>query len=307
MLRNMFRRILVFIKYLCFSDDYFPFTNGFRNACCTKFQFFLGLLFFCGLIQAVNVNTRLENRHTQSDFFPSTHWTVVLAAGRSQTAPEIAEAALAELCQTYWAPLYSFVRSRGYTVHDAQDLTQSFFAYLLEHKIYARVERQKGKFRSFLLASLKNFLADAADRERTLKRGGAQNFLPLNEEQVEGAESLFQTHSGTSNEDRLFDRSWAEALIAAGLERLSADYKGESKEKLFNELRIFVAGGADPLPSYAELSDRLGMTQSTLRSHVTRLRARYREALRTEVRRTVDTEAQVEEELHELLHLLVEG
>jgi RNA polymerase sigma factor (sigma-70 family) len=268
---------------------------------------FRGLLFCCGLIQAVNVNTRLENRHAQSDFFPSTHWTVVFAAGRSQTEPEIAEAALAELCQTYWAPLYSFVRSRGYTVHDAQDLTQSFFAYLLEHKIYARVERQKGKFRSFLLASLKNFLTHAADRERALKRGGAQNFLPLHEEQVEEAESLFQTHSGTSNEDRLFDRSWAEALIAAGLERLSADYKGESKEKLFNELRIFLAGGADPLPSYAELSDRLGMTQSTLRSHVTRLRARYREALRTEVRRTVDTEAQVEEEFHELLHLLVEG
>ena len=231
----------------------------------------------------------------------------MLAAGRSQTEPEIAEAALAELCQTYWAPLYTFVRSRGYTLHDAQDLTQSFFAYLLEHKIYARVERQKGKFRSFLLASLKNFLTHAADRERTLKRGGAQNFLPLNEEQVEEAESLFQTHSGTSSEDWLFDRSWAEALIAAGLERLSAEYKGESKEKLFNELRIFVAGGADPLPTYAELADRLGITQSTLRSHVTRLRARYREALRTEVRRTVDIETHVEEELHELLHLLMEG
>jgi len=91
------------------------------------------------------------------------------------------------------------------------------------------------------------------------------------------------------------------------LERLSAEYKGESKEKLFNELRIFVAGGADPLPTYAELADRLGITQSTLRSHVTRLRARYREALRTEVRRTVDIETQVEEELHELLHLLMEG
>ena len=107
----------------------------------------------------------------------------------------------AELCQTYWAPLYSFVRSRGYTVHDAQDLTQSFFAYLIEHKIYARVDRQKGKFRSFLLASLKNFLADASDRERTLKRGGGQDFLPLHEEQIEEAESLFQSHSSTSNED----------------------------------------------------------------------------------------------------------
>jgi RNA polymerase sigma factor (sigma-70 family) len=268
---------------------------------------FRGLLFCCGLIQAVNVNTRLKNRHTQSDFFPSTHWTVVLAAGRSQAEPESAEAALAELCHTYWAPLYSFVRSRTYNVHDAQDLTQSFFAYLLKHRIYARVERQKGKFRAFLLASLKNFLAHAADRKRTLQRGGGQEFLPLHEEQVKEAESLFQTYSTTSSEDRLFDRSWAEALIAAGLERLSAEYKGESKEKLFNELRIFVAGGADPLPSYAELADRLGIPESTLRSHVTRLRARYREALRAEVRRTVDTETQVEQELHELLQVLMKS
>jgi len=228
----------------------------------------------------------------------------VLAAGRSQAEPELARAALAELCQTYWAPLYNFVRSRGYTVDDAQDLTQSFFAYLIERKIYARVDRQKGKFRSFLLASLKNFLADASDRERTLKRGGRQVFLPLQEQQVENAESIFQTHSSTSGEDQLFDRSWAEALIAAGLERLSADYKGEAKEKLFNELRIFLTSGAEPLPSYAELATRLGMTESTLRTNVTRLRARYRRVLRAEVRRTVDTEAEVDEELHELLRVL---
>jgi len=250
------------------------------------------------------VKTLAENGSRQSELFPSTHWSVVLAAGRSQAEPELARAALAELCQTYWAPLYNFVRSRGYTVDDAQDLTQSFFAYLIERKIYARVDRQKGKFRSFLLASLKNFLADASDREGTLKRGGRQVFLPLHEQQVEDAESIFQNYSSTSNEDRLFDRSWAEALIAAGLERLSADYKNEAKEKLFNELRIFLTRGAEPLPSYAELATRLGMTESTLRSHVTRLRARYRQVLRAEVRRTVDTETEVDEELHELLRVL---
>jgi RNA polymerase sigma factor (sigma-70 family) len=269
--------------------------------------FFVACFSSAVLIQAVNVNTRVGNGRGQSDLFPSTHWSVVLEAGRSQPEPEIAQAALTELCQTYWAPLYSFVRSRGYTVHDAQDLTQSFFAYLLEHKIYARVDRQKGKFRSFLLACLKNFLAHAAARERALERGGGQDFLPLHEEQAKEAESLFQTHSTASSEDRLFDRSWAEALLAAGLERLSADYKGESKEKLFNELRIFVAGGADPPPTYAELADRLGIAESTLRSHVTRLRARYREALRAEVRRTVHTETQVDEELQELLHVLTES
>ena len=247
------------------------------------------------------------NGNARSNLFPSTHWSAVLAAGRSQVDPEIAQAALAELCQAYWTPLYSFVRSRGQSVHDAQDITQSFFAYLIEQKIYTRVDQQKGRFRSFLLASMKNFLADASDRQRALKRGGGQNFLPLHEQQVKEAESLFQTHSGTGNDDEIFDRSWAEALVAAGLERLSADYKSDSKEKLFNELRVFLISGADPLPTYAELAARLGITESTLRSHVTRLRARYREVLRAQVRRTVDTEAEVDEELHALLHALTGG
>ena len=255
---------------------------------------------------AGNLSTGTVDGQGHSDVFPSTHWSVVLAAGKSHAEPEIARIALAELCQVYWMPLYGFVRSRGYTLHDAQDLTQGFFAYVLEHKVYARVDRRKGRFRSFLLASLKNYLADAVDRERTLKRGGAQIFLPLHEEQVQEAEALFQTHSGMNNEDRLFDRSWAEALVCAALERVSADYKRDAKEQLFRELRIFIAGGAEDPPTYAELTDRLGITESTLRSHVTRLRARYREALRTEVRRTVESEKQVEQELHELLHVLTE-
>jgi RNA polymerase sigma-70 factor (ECF subfamily) len=258
------------------------------------------------LKEAVDLNTRAGSGQGHSDVFPSTHWSVVLAAGKNQAESEMAGVALAELCQVYWAPLYGFVRSRGHAVHDAQDLTQSFFAYVLEHKVYARVDRRKGRFRSFLLASFKNFLADAADKERTLKRGGAQIFLPLHEDQVQEAESLFQTHSGISNEDRVFDRGWAEALVAAALERLSVEYKRDAKEQLFNELRIFIAGGAEQPPTYAELTARLGITESTLRSHVARLRARYREALRTEVRRTVDNEKQVDQELRELLHVLTE-
>jgi RNA polymerase sigma-70 factor (ECF subfamily) len=269
--------------------------------------FSVACFFSAVLVQTGKVKTLVGNGDTRNDLFPSTHWSVVLAAGKSQAEPETSQAALAELCQTYWAPLYSFVRSRGYSVHDAQDLTQSFFAHLLEHKIYARVDRRKGKFRSFLLASVKNFLTHEADRARTLKRGGGHDFLPLHEDLTKEAESLFQTHSNASNEDCLFDRSWAEALLAAGLERLSADYKGESKEKLFKELRIFVAGGADRLPTYAELTDRLKIAESTLRSHVTRLRARYLEALRAEVRQTVHTETQVDEELRELIHVLTEG
>jgi RNA polymerase sigma factor (sigma-70 family) len=245
-----------------------------------------------------------EDGCLQSDFFPSTHWSVVLAAARTQAEPMVAEAALAELCQTYWAPLYGFVRSRGYSVHDAQDLTQSFFAYLIERKIYTRVERQKGRFRSFLLASLKNFLADAYDREHRLKRGGGHELLPLHEEQIKEAESLFQDQRKARTEEQIFDRSWAEALVTACLERLSANYKSEAKERLFGELRVFLAGSGEPLPSYSDLADRLDMTESTLRSHVTRLRARYREVLRGEVRRTVDTEAEVDDELRELLRVL---
>ncbi len=262
------------------------------------------------LIQTADVKTLAGNRHGRSDFFPPTHWSLVVAAGRSQAEPEIAQAALAELCQTYWGPLYSFVRTRGYTAHDAQDLTQSFFAYLIEHKIYARVDREKGKFRSFLLASLKNFLGHAYDREQTLKRGGSRDFLPLNDARAEAAESLFQTHFGSAEPDgegRVFERSWAEALVEAGLERLSAQQKAEGKEKLFKELRIFLTGSANPLPTYDDLAVRLSLPASTLRSHISRLRARYREFLRAEVRRTVDTEAQVDEELHELLRVLTRG
>ena len=259
------------------------------------------------LIKIVKVNTREGNGHGVPDLFPSTHWSVVLAAGRSEAEPEIAGVALAELCQIYWAPLYSFVRSRGYAMEDAQDLTQSFFAYLIEHKIYARADRTKGKFRSFLLASLKNFLGHAYDREQTLKRGGSLDFLPLDDTRAKAAESLFQTHfvsAEPAGEDRVFERTWAEALVRVGLERLAAEQKAEGKHKLFEELRIFLTSSPNPLPTYDDLAVRLSLPPSTLRSHVTRLRARYRELLRAEVRRTVDTEAEVDGELHWLFRVL---
>lgn len=246
-------------------------------------------------------------RQGQSDPFAPTHWSVIVAAGRSDSEPESARVALGELCQTYWTPLYTFVRSRGYSVHEAQDLTQSFFVYLIEHEIYAQADRAKGRFRSFMLAALKNFLANAYAYAHTLKRGGGQDFLPLDEERAEAAESLFQTHFADgepSGEDRLFERSWAEALVRAGLGRLSAEYQTEGKQTLFQQLRIFLTGSSDPLPAYDQLAAKMGLPASTLRSHVTRLRMRYRELLRAEVRQTVETEAEVDEELHELFRVL---
>jgi RNA polymerase sigma-70 factor (ECF subfamily) len=230
---------------------------------------------------------------------------MIVAAGSGEA--EKARVALAELCQTYWAPLYTFVRRRGYSVHDAQDLTQSFFAHLIEQEIYARTERTKGRFRSFLLTSLKNFLSDAYTHAHRLKRGGTQDLLPLDESRAEAAESLFQTQaaaSGEHAEDCLYERSWAEALVAVALNRLAVEQTSEGKRRLFQPLRVFLTGSADPLPTYEELAAQLELPASTLRSHVTRLRTRYRELLRAEVRQTVQTDAEVDSELRELFRVL---
>ncbi len=260
--------------------------------------------------QKGSVRTLQETVYGQIDPFAATQWSVILAAGRSKIDAESSRAALAQLCESYWPPLYAYVRARGYPIHDAQDLTQGFFAYLIEHKIYARTDRQKGKFRSFLLASFKNFLADAHDREQTLKRGGGREFVPLDETKIEAAESLFDAQmSGDSSlaDDQLFERSWAETLVRTVLDHVAALYKTEGKEALFGQLQVFLTMGAAPLPTYAELEARLDIPESTLRSHVTRLRARYRELLRAEVRRTVNTEAEVDDELRELLRVLTHG
>jgi RNA polymerase sigma factor (sigma-70 family) len=244
----------------------------------------------------------------RADPFGTTQWSVVLAAGESQTDPAASRAALTQLCETYWPPLYTYLRATGHSKHDAQDLTQGFFAYLIENKIYARTDREKGKFRSFLLASLKNFLSVERHREQTQKRGGGYHFVPLHENQTEAAEALLETHTtshhGAIGEDRLFERSWAETLVTTALDRIAASYAAEGKGDIFKQLRTFLAIGAAQPPTYAELALRLGSSESTLRSHVTRLRARYRETLRAEVRRTVNTHAEVDNELRELLRVL---
>lgn len=243
----------------------------------------------------------------QAEPFEGTEWSVILAAGRSQTDPDSARAALAQLCETYWPPLYAYVRNRGYSVHDAQDLTQGFFQHLIEHKIYKGTDRQKGKFRSFLLASLKHFLSHAREREQALKRGGGHEFVALDEERAREAESLFQTHAGASTfaprEDTVFERTWAETLVATVLDRLRETYHAEGKQNVFDDFRGFITV-TESQPTYPEMAAKMAVPESTLRSHVTRLRRRYRDILRSEVRRTVETEAEVDEELRELLRVL---
>ena len=247
--------------------------------------------------------------HGRDDPFASTHWSVVLTAAQSEASPRQAEAALAELCQVYWAPLYTYVRRRGHDPHDAQDLTQGFFTHLIEHRIYERTHPSQGKFRSFLLAAMKNFLAKARERRQALKRGGAGAPLLLLEPVAREAENYYQSQPAATDPaadaDRCFERSWAQAVVDAAMAQVSQAYADEGKQTLFSCLRPFIGGDTEALPTYDQMAVTLEMPVSTVRSHVTRLRGRYRDALHTEVRRTVDTESAVREELSTLLRVLI--
>ena len=249
--------------------------------------------------------------HGKDDPFASTHWSVVLTAARGDVNPVDAEAALAELCRIYWAPLYTFVRHRGHGPHDAQDLTQGFFAHLVEHRIYEQSDPNKGKFRSFLLAAMKNFLANTRERDQALKRGGMQVPLPLLESTVREAECFYQSQhvasSPAANADRSFEQSWARAVVDAAMERVAQAYLVDGKQVLFDALKPFITGNAETLPAYDRMAATLDMPASTVRSHVTRLRASYRHALHAEVRSTVGSELEVREEMVALLRALTGG
>jgi RNA polymerase sigma-70 factor (ECF subfamily) len=214
--------------------------------------------------------------------------------------------ALAELCRDYWPPIYAFIRRRGFNSHDAQDLTQAFFAYLIESKAYMRADREAGKFRTFLLVVLKRFLSDVYEREHRLKRGGDRQFIFLDRD-VAAAEALYESGAMTvkdGNEERLFDWDWAEALVARAMKALRAEYAIGAKSDIFGELQAFLTGG-QRLPKQEEVATRLNVPIETLRSHLSRLRARYREILRGEIGRTVATEEEVDAELKYLCEMLI--
>jgi DNA-directed RNA polymerase specialized sigma24 family protein len=234
--------------------------------------------------------------------FATTHWSVVAQSALTDV-PE-AENALAKLCQTYWPPIYSFIRRRGYSPADAQDLTQSFFAFFLRTKAYARVDRLHGKFRSFLLASVKNFLSDNWDRDRAVKRGGNFEIISLDQQT---AETFYDPASaGDSSAECLFDVRWAKTITSGALNSLRQELKAEGKLKLFEQLKNFLTGGS-VLPSYDEASVRTGLPSATVKTHVHRLRLRYREIVRREVARTVSAPQEVDEELHYLCRVLAEA
>ena len=233
--------------------------------------------------------------------FATTHWSVIAACTLDNGS---ADAALAQLCHDYWPPLYSFVRRRGYNPADAQDLVQGFFAHLLESKAYTRTDHRRGKFRSFLLASLKHYMADVWDRERALKRGGNCEFVLL-EEEVEAIESLSANECTVIplDEEKQYEQRWAASLVSRALERVKREFGSASKERLFDGLKPFLSGGVG-LPAHEEVASRLAMPVETLRSHLSRLRTRYRFFLREEVARTIGPADDIDEELRYLRSVL---
>ena len=227
--------------------------------------------------------------------FASTHWSVVLLAGKEASPRSLA--ALEQLCQTYWYPLYAFTRRQGHSPHEAADLTQDFFLHLIDTNALTKVDSDKGKFRSFLLASLKNLLANNWDRANCKKRGGGLTIFSLDEATAEGRYQLEPADAATP--ETLYDRRWAETILARALERLRLECDGGDKSRRFDEVKQFLLGekGDDTL---AEAAGRLNLSLSAVKALVHRLRRRFRELIREEVAQTVDGREAVDEEIRHL-------
>ena len=232
---------------------------------------------------------------TPGDIFATTHWTLVLAAGRRSTPQS--DRALEDLCRAYWFPLYAYVRRRGHTREDAEDLTQAFFARFLQKNYLEGLSAERGRFRAFLLAALKHFLANEWDRSQRQKRGGNITRLSLD---WQTGDTQFQVAAANEpSPDKAFDREWAVALLAKVIERLQTECEAEGRGKQFAELKIFLTAGKGEL-SHAEAARKLGMDETAVRVAVHRLRKRYRQLLRDEIAQTLADAGDVDEEMRAL-------
>ena len=217
----------------------------------------------------------------------------MLAAGADLTSDGAREA-LTTLCETYWYPLYAFLRSRGHHAEEAEDLTQAFFTRVLEKHALQHADPARGRFRSFLLKSLTHFAANEHDREVALKRGGGSPILAL---ELQTAEGRFQLEPSTNETpERIFDRHWALTLLNRVIDTLTTEMRSRDKHDLFDGLKSYLTGDA-PQPSYAETAARLGMSEAAVKVAVHRLRKRFRELLRDEIAHTVSSDEEIEDEL----------
>jgi RNA polymerase sigma factor (sigma-70 family) len=233
--------------------------------------------------------------------YATTHWSVVLAA--SGTGGPHAQEALEKLCGTYWYPLYAYVRRQGHSPEDAQDLTQEFFARFLEKKYFRLANRERGRFRTFLLSSLKNFLVNEWNRSRAAKRGGGTIHIPIDGLTAENHYNQEPAHN--LNAEKIYERNWAMAVLEQVRARLQEEYASGKPER-FAQLESFLPGEESDL-TYAEAGRRYGMAEGTLKSDVNRFKKRYRELLRAEVAHTVANPAELEEELRHLIKVLGES
>jgi RNA polymerase sigma factor (sigma-70 family) len=231
--------------------------------------------------------------------FHTTHWSVVLAV-RHSDSPR-ARDALAQLCQTYWYPLYAYVRRRGYSAPDAQDLTQGFFAQLLARQSLVRATPELGKFRSFMLTALKRFLASEWRQGMAQKRGGGAAVLSLDWAAAE--ERLDLEPATHASPDKLFEKHWALTILQDVLHRLEQEYQRDGKAGLFAALRQTLLGVRESQP-YADLAARLNLSESAVKVTVHRLRKRYRELIREEIANTLDDPREVEGEMRYLFQVL---
>lgn len=231
--------------------------------------------------------------------FATTRWTVVLKAGRVNDASS-AHAALEELCQTYWFPLYAYVRRQGYSSHDAEDLVQGFFARLIRLNSLSAISRERGKFRAFLLAGVKHYMADEWGRASAAKRDVRKTVF-LDAMEAETRYALEPADHLTP--ERLFERQWALSLLEQVVRRLRGEYESDGKRELFNGLQFALTGEKSSVP-YADLSTQLKLSEGALRVAVHRLRQRYRQLLREEIAHTLGEGEDVAAELADLRRVL---
>jgi RNA polymerase sigma factor (sigma-70 family) len=241
------------------------------------------------LVNSPVVDAALDSTAVRRPNFLTTQWGLVTTA--SEEGASEARVALGELYRVYCHPVYAFIRRRGYGRQDAQDLTQDFFVYLLEKSALGRADPQRGRFRSFLLGTLDHFLAHAAERARTLKRGGDCQFVYLDDDTAENRYQL----AARMTAEKIFEARWAAALIEAALARLRVELQASGKGRLFEVLQNFLLSGEDA--SYQQVANRLGLSLGAVKTAIHRMRSRYRALLREEVGRTVATPAEVEDEL----------